>query len=86
MTEYLSTEVTTFSSQARPQEYLVAGNLFDDELLVITISRTVRSMATTYAHFLERKFSGDYTLINVTKDDRTFYCNVALFLFSGLTC
>jgi hypothetical protein len=57
--ESLSTEGKTCSSQARPGEYLAVGNLFNNELLVITISRTVLSMATTYANFLERTCKGD---------------------------
>jgi hypothetical protein len=40
-------------------------------------------MATIYANFLERPCHGDYTLINATKDDRTLYHNIPLFLFTG---
>jgi hypothetical protein len=59
------------------------GNLFDNELLVVIILHRILSMATTYAHFLERTCNRYYILTNITKDDRTYYRTMALFIFSG---
>jgi hypothetical protein len=77
MIESFSSEGVTFSSQARPREYLTVGDLFHIELLVVTISHTVLSMVATYANFTERTCNGDYTLINVTNDDRTYLSRVS---------
>jgi hypothetical protein len=43
-----------FGVQATPREYLTSRNLFDNELLVVTISRTALSLATPYSNFMEK--------------------------------
>jgi hypothetical protein len=44
----------TFGVQSSPMDYLTSCNLFDNELLVVTISRTALSLATTYPNFMEQ--------------------------------
>jgi hypothetical protein len=41
-----------FGVQATPREYLTSRNLFDNELLVVNISRTALSLATIYSNFM----------------------------------
>jgi hypothetical protein len=72
-----------FGVQATPREYLTSRNLFDNELLVVTISRTDLSMATIYSNFMEKKCNREYKLIHVNREDRVFYRNMLLFIFTG---
>jgi hypothetical protein len=62
---------------------VVAFDLFDNELMVVTISRTALSMVTTYSHFMEQTCKGVYFLIHVNRGDQTFYHNMFLFIFTG---
>jgi hypothetical protein len=72
-----------FGVQATPREYLTSRNLFDNELLVVTLSRTALSLATTYSNFMEKTCNGEYKLIHVNREDRVFYRNMLLFIFTG---
>jgi hypothetical protein len=72
-----------FGVQASPREYLTSHNLFDNELLVVTLSRTALSLATSYSNFMEQTCSGEYKLIHVNREDRAFYRNMFLFSFTG---
>jgi hypothetical protein len=62
---------------------LTSRNLFDNELLVVTISRTALSLATTYSSFMEKTCKGEYKLIHGNREDRVFYRNMLLFTFTG---
>jgi hypothetical protein len=73
----------TFGVQATPREYLTSRNLFDNELLVVTISRTDLSLATIYSNFMEKTCNGQYKLIHVNREDRVFYFNMLLLIFTG---
>jgi hypothetical protein len=53
------------------------------ELLVVTIWRTALSLAMIYSNFMEQTCNGEYKLIRVNREDRTFYCNMLLFIFTG---
>jgi hypothetical protein len=79
----LACDGATFWLQAAPREYLASRNLFNNELLVVTISRTALSLATFYSNFTEKKCNGEYKLIHVNREDRTFYCNMLLLIFTG---
>jgi hypothetical protein len=72
-----------FGVQASPREYLTSRNLFDNEFLVVTLSRTVISFATSYSNFMEQTCNGEYNLIHVNREDRAFYRNILLFIFTG---
>jgi hypothetical protein len=72
-----------FGVQATPREYLTSRNLFDNELLVVTISRTALSLATTYSNFMEKTCNDEYKFIHVNREDRVFYRNMLLFIFTG---
>jgi hypothetical protein len=61
-----------FGVQATPREYLTSRNLFGNELLVVTISRTALSLATIYSNFMEKTCNGKYKLIHVNREDRVF--------------
>jgi hypothetical protein len=78
----LASESVTRTIQSSRQEYLPTGNLFDNELLVFSISRSAVSMATFYSNFLEQTCNGEYALIQVNKEDKTFYHNMLLFRFT----
>jgi hypothetical protein len=69
--------------QASPREYLTSSNLFDNKLLVVTLSRTALSLATSYSNFMEHTCNREYKLIHVNREDRAFYCNILLFIFTG---
>jgi hypothetical protein len=47
-----------FGVQATPREYLTSRNLFDNEFLVVTLSRSALSLATTYSNFMEKTCNG----------------------------
>jgi hypothetical protein len=79
----LASESVTFSIQARSSEYITARNLFDNQFMVVTISRTALSMATAYYNFMEQTCNGGYSLIQVNREDRTFYRNMLLLIFNG---
>jgi hypothetical protein len=81
--ETLASEGVTFSTQARYLEYLTARNIFDTELLFITISRTALHMATSYSNFMEQTRNADYSLIRVNREDQRLYRNMLLFIFTG---
>jgi hypothetical protein len=44
--------------QASPREYLTSRNLFDNELLVVNLSRTSLYLATSYSNFMEQTCNG----------------------------
>jgi hypothetical protein len=73
----------TFGVQAAPREYITSRNLFNNQLLVVTILRTVLSLATSYSNFMEHTCNGEYKLIHVNREDRTLYRNMLLFIFTG---
>jgi hypothetical protein len=52
-----------FGVQATPREDLTSRNLFDNELLVVTLSRRALSLAMTYSNFMEKTCNGEYKLI-----------------------
>jgi hypothetical protein len=79
----LASESVTWARHASRWEYLPAVNLFDNELLVVSISRSATSLATTYSTFLEQACNGVYSLIQANKEDNTFYRNMLLFRFTG---
>jgi hypothetical protein len=79
----LASESVPCTRQASHREYLPAGNLFDNELLVVSISRSATSLETTYSTFLEETCNGVYSPIQVNKEDNTFYRNMLLFRFTG---
>jgi hypothetical protein len=43
----------------------------------------VLSLATSYSNFMEQKCNGEYKLIHVNREDRTFYRNMLLLIFTG---
>jgi hypothetical protein len=49
----LACGVVAFGVQASPREYLTSRNLFDNELLVVTLLCTALSSAMTYSNFME---------------------------------
>jgi hypothetical protein len=65
----LASEGVTFGKHVRYREYLNARNLFDNEFLVITISRTALGMATYYSKLTEQTCTGAYSLIQVNMED-----------------
>jgi hypothetical protein len=79
----LACGAVAFGVQASPREYLTLRNLFDNELLVVTLSRTALSLATSYSNFIEQTCNGEYKLIHVNREDRAFYRNMLLFIFTG---
>jgi hypothetical protein len=79
----LACGAVSFGVQASPREYLTSRNLFDNELLVVTLSRTALSFATSYSNFMEQTCNGEYKLIHINREDRVFYCNMLLFIFNG---
>jgi hypothetical protein len=58
------------------RDQLTEKNLFDNKLLVVSISRAVQDMAFTLADFLKSSLSGKYGL-NVGVDANTLYTNMA---------
>jgi hypothetical protein len=50
----LACGTVAFGVQASPREYLTSRNLFDNELLVVTLSHTALSLATSYSNFMEQ--------------------------------
>jgi hypothetical protein len=72
----------TFRVQSAPREYITSRNLFNNELLVVTISRTNLSLATIYSNFMEQTCNGEYNIIPVNREDRTLYRNMLLFIFT----
>jgi hypothetical protein len=79
----LTCEGVAFGIQAGPGEYLTARNLFDNELLVVTISRTALSIVTTYSNFKEQTCNGYYKIIHINREDMPFHPNILLFIFTG---
>jgi hypothetical protein len=47
-----------FVVHSAPMEYLTSRNLFDNELLVVTLSRTALSLAMSYSNFMEQTCNG----------------------------
>jgi hypothetical protein len=78
----LTCGAVAFGVQASPMEYLTSRNLFDNELLVVTILHTALSLATSYSNFMEQTCSGEYKVIHFTREDRAFYRNMLLFIFT----
>jgi hypothetical protein len=72
-----------FGVQSSPREYLTSRNLFDNDLLVVTLSRTAISLATSYSNFMEQTCSGECKPIHVNREDRELYHNMLLFIFTG---
>jgi hypothetical protein len=72
-----------FGVQASPREYLTSHNLFDNELLVVTLSRMALSLETSYSNFMEHTCNAEYKLIHVNREDRAYYRNMLLFIFTG---
>jgi hypothetical protein len=79
----LACGAVAFGVQASPSDYLTSRNLFDNELLVVTLSRTALSLATSYSNFMEHTCNGEYKLIHFNREDRAFYRNMMLFIFTG---
>jgi hypothetical protein len=79
----LACGTVSFGVQASPMEYLTSRKLFDNSFLVVTLSRTARSLATSYSKFMEQTCSREYKLIHVNREDRAFYRNMLLFIFNG---
>jgi hypothetical protein len=79
----LACGAVAFDVHASLREYLTSSNLLDNELLVVTLSRTDLSLATSYSNFMEQTCSGEYKLIHVNREDRAFYRNMLLFIFTG---
>jgi hypothetical protein len=71
-----------FGVQSSPREYLTSLNLFDNELLVVTLSRMAISLAMSYSNFMEQTCNGEYKLIHVNMEDKAFYRNMLLFIFT----
>jgi hypothetical protein len=61
----LDCSTVAFSLQSSPREYLTARNFFDNELLVVTLSRMALSLAMSYSYFMEQTCNGEYKLIHV---------------------
>jgi hypothetical protein len=80
MIETLASEGVTFSTHAISREYPTACNLFDNALLVITISHTALSMVTSYSNFMEQTCSGAYSHTQVKSEDRAFHRNMLLLI------
>jgi hypothetical protein len=72
-----------FGVHAPPREYLTSRNLFNNELLVATLSRAALSLATSYSNFIEQTCNGEYKLIPINREDRALYRNMMLFIFTG---
>jgi hypothetical protein len=72
-----------FGVQASPRECLTLFNLFDNELLIVTLLRTALYLATSYSNFMEHTCNGEYKLIHVNREDRAFYRNMLLLFFTG---
>jgi hypothetical protein len=66
-----------------PREYLTSRNLFENELLVVNLSCMALSLATSYSNFMEQTCNKEYNLIHVNREDRAFYRNMLLFIFTG---
>jgi hypothetical protein len=79
----LACDDVAFGIQVSPTEYITARNLFDNELLVVTISQTALSMSTVYSYFMERTCNDECKLIHINMEDRPFYRNMLLFIFIG---
>jgi hypothetical protein len=79
----LACVAVAFGVHASPRAYLTSQNLFDNELLVVTFSRTALSLATSYSNFMEQTHNGEYKLIHVNREDREFYRSMLLFSFTG---
>jgi hypothetical protein len=79
----LACGAVAFGVNAPPREYLTSRNLFDNKLLVVTLSRAALSLATSYSNFMEQKCNGEYKLIHFNREDRAFYRNMMLFFFTG---
>jgi hypothetical protein len=63
----LACGAVAFGLQASPMEYLTSRNLFDNELLVLTLLRTALSLATSYSNFMEQTCNVEYKLIHVNR-------------------
>jgi hypothetical protein len=50
----LACGAVAFCVQASPREYLTLCNLFDNELLVVTLLCTALYVATSYSNFMEQ--------------------------------
>jgi hypothetical protein len=80
--DLLACGAVAFGVQSSPREYLTSRNLFDNELLVVTLSRMALSLETIYSNFMEQTCNGEYKLIHVNREDRAFYRNMLLFIFT----
>jgi hypothetical protein len=83
VTDALACGAVALGVQASPREYLTSRNLLDNELLVVTLLRTALSLAMSYSNFMEQTCNGDYKLIHVNREDREFYRNMLLFIFTA---
>jgi hypothetical protein len=82
----LACGAVAFGVKASPREYLTSCNLFDNELLVVTLSHMALSLATICSNFMEQTCNGEYKLIRVNREDRAFYRNMLLFGFYPDSC
>jgi hypothetical protein len=83
VTDALACDGVTLGVQSAHREYLTSRNLFDNELMVVTISRTALSLAMIYSNFMEQTCNREYKLIQANREDMTFYRNMLLFIFTG---
>jgi hypothetical protein len=79
----LACGAVAFGVQSSPREYLTSRNLFDNEFMVVTLSRTALSLATSYSNFMEQTCNRAYKLIDVNREDSALYRNMLLFIFTG---
>jgi hypothetical protein len=79
----LACGAVAFGVQASPREYLTSRNIFDNELLVVTLSRMALSLATSYSNFMEQTCNGEHKIIHVNREDRELYRNMLLFSLTG---
>jgi hypothetical protein len=54
----LACGAVAFGVQKSPREYLTSRNLFDNELLVVTLLSTALFLATRYSNFMEHTCNG----------------------------
>jgi hypothetical protein len=81
--DYFASDSVTCIIQASCQEHLPMGNLFDNYLLVVSISCLDTSLVTTYSTFLEQTCIWIYSLIQVKTEHNIFYRTMLLFRFTG---
>jgi hypothetical protein len=79
----LASSTSFVQSQANDREQLTSKNLFDNDFVVVSISRAVEKMASSFTSFLHATLRGQHEVQSIGVDDKPLYATMAKFLFTG---